>query len=111
MARTYLLFSLHPICIYLRAQGSTHSLTQAFLASTLLHLPFNYILVTHLRLGISGVITTATASNPYRPIFSSLSSDASGSPASIIARGLHNDCLIGWKLFLCLTALSYLHLP
>ncbi|KAL4395911.1 hypothetical protein HN51_000420 [Arachis hypogaea] len=68
MARTYLLFSLHfslhPIRIYLRAQGITHSLTQAFLAGTLLHLPFNYIPFTHLRLGIASVVTSATASNP-----------------------------------------------
>ncbi|KAL4398247.1 hypothetical protein AHAS_Ahas01G0272800 [Arachis hypogaea] len=43
MSRTYLIFSLpdlvtnsflHPICIYLRTQEITHTLTQAFLVGT-----------------------------------------------------------------------------
>ncbi|RYR68042.1 hypothetical protein Ahy_A03g014506 isoform A [Arachis hypogaea] len=70
LARTYLLFSLpdlvtnsflHPIRIYLRAQGITHPLTQASLAGTLLHLPFNYILVTRLRFGVAGPLLRLAA--------------------------------------------------
>ncbi|KHN41675.1 MATE efflux family protein ALF5, partial [Glycine soja] len=66
MAHTYLIFSLpdllthsflHPIRIYLRAQGVTHPVTLASLA-----LPFNYLLVTRLRLGLAGVAAASAAS-------------------------------------------------
>ncbi|KAL4345403.1 hypothetical protein HN51_063438 [Arachis hypogaea] len=72
MARTYLIFSLpdlvtnsflHPICIYLRTQEITHPLAQAFLVGTLLHLPFNYILIMSLCLGVTGVVAAFAVSN------------------------------------------------
>ncbi|KAK7398997.1 hypothetical protein VNO78_10172 [Psophocarpus tetragonolobus] len=72
MAQTFLLFSLpdlitysflHPIRIYLRAQGITHPLTLASLAGTLLHFPLNYILVMRLHLGLPGVAIASAASN------------------------------------------------
>ncbi|TKY60825.1 Multidrug and toxin extrusion protein 1 [Spatholobus suberectus] len=72
MAHTYLVFSLpdlvthsflHPIRIYLRAQGVTRPVTLASLAGTLLHFPFNYLLVTRLRLGLAGVAAASAASN------------------------------------------------
>ncbi|KAL1363490.1 hypothetical protein HN51_011701 [Arachis hypogaea] len=116
LARTYLLFSLpdlvtnsflHPIRIYLRAQGITHPLTQASLAGTLLHLPFNYILVTRLRFGVAGVAAASAASN--LSILLSL-------VGRVWLSGLHRptwspptrDCLAGWKPLLRLAAPSCL---
>ncbi|KAF8034154.1 hypothetical protein BT93_C0431 [Corymbia citriodora subsp. variegata] len=64
IAHTYLLFSLpdlltnsflHPIRIYLRAQGITHPLTLASLLGTVFHVPVNLLLVRRLRLGVAGV--------------------------------------------------------
>ena len=114
MASTYLLFSLpdlitnsflHPIRIYLRAQGITHPLTFASLAGTLLHLPFNYLLVTRLRLGVAGVAAASAASN--LSILLSL-------VGHVWLTGLHRptwaapsrDCLGGWKPLLKLAAPS-----
>ncbi|CBI27993.3 unnamed protein product, partial [Vitis vinifera] len=78
IAHTYLVFSLpdlftnsfiHPIRIYLRAQGITHPLTIASLLGTILHLPINLILVSHLRLGVAGVAAASSASNFFVLIF------------------------------------------
>ncbi|KAI5662743.1 hypothetical protein M9H77_22066 [Catharanthus roseus] len=72
LARTYLIFSLpelftnsfiHPLRIYLRAQGITLPLTLATLAGTLLHLPINYFFVIKFRLGVAGVAASAATSN------------------------------------------------
>ncbi|KAK4768964.1 hypothetical protein SAY86_027114 [Trapa natans] len=72
IARTYLLFSLpdlvtnsflHPIRIYLRAQGITHPMTLASLLGTIFHIPANVLLVGHLRLGVAGVAASSAASN------------------------------------------------
>ncbi|XP_031379557.1 protein DETOXIFICATION 51-like [Punica granatum] len=74
MAHTFLLFSLpdlltnaflHPIRIYLRAQGITHPVTVASLLGTLFHLPANIFLVSHLRLGVAGVAAASAASNAF----------------------------------------------
>ncbi|KAH1049436.1 hypothetical protein GLYMA_08G033200v4 [Glycine max] len=111
MAHTYLLFSLpdllthsflHPIRIYLRAQGVTHPVTLASLAGTLLHLPFNYLLVTRLRLGLAGVAAASAASNLSILLFLG---------AAVFFSGLHcsapsRECLSGWKPLLRLAAPS-----
>lgn len=78
LAHTYLLFSLpdllsnsfiHPIRIYLRAQGITHPLTLASLAGSFFHLPINFLLVSHFRLGIAGVAAASAATNLVVLIF------------------------------------------
>ncbi|GAV84719.1 MatE domain-containing protein [Cephalotus follicularis] len=114
LAHTYLLFSLpdlvtnsfiHPIRIYLRAQGITHPLTLATLAGTILHLPINLYLVTHLRLGVVGVASAAAISNMFVLFCLVL---------HVWASGLHEptwtkpsrDCLTGWKPLLRLSAPS-----
>ncbi|KAG5030132.1 hypothetical protein JHK87_013646 [Glycine soja] len=111
MAHTYLIFSLpdllthsflHPIRIYLRAQGVTHPVTLASLAGTLLHLPFNYLLVTRLRLGLAGVAAASAASNLSILLFLG---------AAVCFTGLHcaapsRDCFSGWKPLLRLAAPS-----
>ncbi|XP_051131733.1 protein DETOXIFICATION 52-like [Andrographis paniculata] len=72
LAGTYLAFSLpdlvansfiHPIRIYLRAQGITHPLTLASLVGAAFHLPINYLLVSRLGLGVAGVAAASAASN------------------------------------------------
>ncbi|KAL0346631.1 UNVERIFIED_CONTAM: protein DETOXIFICATION 51 [Sesamum calycinum] len=72
LAHTYLAFSIpdlitnsfiHPIRIYLRAQGITHPLTLASLVGTAFHLPINYLLVWRLRLGVAGVAAASASSN------------------------------------------------
>ncbi|KAK4792679.1 hypothetical protein SAY86_023114 [Trapa natans] len=74
MARTFLLFSLpdlvtnsflHPIRIYLRAQGITHPVTLASLLGTIFHIPVNLLLVSHLHLGVAGVAAASAASNAF----------------------------------------------
>ncbi|KAI4347052.1 hypothetical protein L6164_007902 [Bauhinia variegata] len=114
MAQTYLFFSLpdlvtnsfiHPIRIYLRAQGITHPLTLASLAGTLLHLPFNFLLVNHLHLGVPGVAAASAASNFSILLFL---------VAYVWITGTHHptwtppsrDCLTGWKPLLRLAAPS-----
>ncbi|KAK7279996.1 hypothetical protein RJT34_25058 [Clitoria ternatea] len=63
-AQSYLLYSipdllaqslLHPLRIYLRSQFITLPLTLCATLSILLHIPINYLLVSHLNLGIKGV--------------------------------------------------------
>lgn len=114
MAHTYLFFLLpdlitnsfiHPIRIYLRAQGITHPLTLASLAGTILHLPFNFLLVIHLRLGVAGVAAASAASNFSILLFL---------VAYVWMRGIHEptwtppsrECLSGWKPLLRLAAPS-----
>ncbi|KAK4280950.1 hypothetical protein QN277_012501 [Acacia crassicarpa] len=114
MARTYLLFVLpdlatnsfiHPLRIYLRAQGITHPLTLASVAGTILHIPFNFLLVTHLRLGVSGVAAASAASNFSILLFL---------VTYVWMKGIHEptwtkpsrECLSGWKPLLRLAAPS-----
>ncbi|KAI9119221.1 hypothetical protein K1719_009896 [Acacia pycnantha] len=114
MARTYLLFVLpdlatnsfiHPLRIYLRAQGITHPLTLASVAGTILHIPFNFLLVTHLRLGVAGVAVASAASNFSILLFL---------VTYVWMTGIHEptwtkpsrECLSGWKPLLRLAAPS-----
>lgn len=63
-AESYLVYSipdllaqsiLHPLRIYLRSQSITLPLTLCAIFSVLLHVPINYLLVSHFNLGIKGV--------------------------------------------------------
>ncbi|KAK8547209.1 hypothetical protein V6N13_097926 [Hibiscus sabdariffa] len=110
----YLLFSLpdlftnsfvHPIRIYLRAQGITFPLTLATLIATVCHLPINFLLVSCFNLGVAGVAASASISNFF--VLLSL-------VVYIWASGLHEptwekpslECLTGWKPLLKLAAPS-----
>ncbi|XP_022731120.1 protein DETOXIFICATION 51-like [Durio zibethinus] len=114
IGQRYLLFSLpdlftnsfiHPIRIYLRTQGITHPLTLATLIATILHLPINFLLVSHFNFGVAGVSASASISNFF--VLISL-------VAYIWASGLHEptwekptfECLTGWKALLKLAAPS-----
>ncbi|KAK2996508.1 hypothetical protein RJ639_026400 [Escallonia herrerae] len=114
LAHTYLIFSLpdlitnsfvHPIRIYLRAQGITHPLTLASLMGTILHLPMNLLLVSHLRLGVAGVAAASAASNLITLVVL---------VCYVWASGLHEptwtapslECLTGWKPLVKLAAPS-----
>ncbi|XP_073047230.1 protein DETOXIFICATION 51-like [Primulina eburnea] len=114
LAQTYLLFSipdlitnsfLHPIRIYLRAQGITHPLTFASFVGTAFHLPINYLFVSQLKLGAAGVAAASAASNVMVLLALVL---------HIWARGLHVptwsnpslECLTGWAPLIRMAAPS-----
>ncbi|KAL1189196.1 Protein DETOXIFICATION 52 [Cardamine amara subsp. amara] len=78
LAQTYILCSLpdllsnsflHPLRIYLRAQGITSPITLATLAGTIFHIPINFLLVCYLGWGLIGVSMAAAASNLFVVIF------------------------------------------
>ncbi|GMJ13558.1 hypothetical protein like AT4G23030 [Hibiscus trionum] len=54
---------LHPLRIYLRTQSITFPLTCCAVLSILLHVPINYLLVSHLGLGIKGVALSGVWTN------------------------------------------------
>ena len=63
-AQTFILFSipdlfllslLHPLRIYLRTQSITLPLTYCSAVSVLLHVPLNFLLVVHLKMGVSSL--------------------------------------------------------
>ncbi|KAL4383901.1 hypothetical protein GQ457_15G001910 [Hibiscus cannabinus] len=71
-AQWYLVYSLpdllaqsllHPLRIYLRTQSITFPLTCCAVLSILLHIPINYLLVSHLELGIKGVALSGVWTN------------------------------------------------
>ncbi|XP_010526432.1 PREDICTED: protein DETOXIFICATION 51-like [Tarenaya hassleriana] len=115
LAQIYLLFSLsdlftnsfvHPIRIYLRAQGIIHPVTVASLAGAVFHLPANFFLVSYLRLGLAGVSLASAFSNFF--VLCCL-------VCYVWARGLHaptwtdpttRDCFSGWQPLLRLAGPS-----
>ncbi|KAE8712553.1 FRIGIDA-like protein 4a-like [Hibiscus syriacus] len=114
IGQRYLLFSLpdlftnslvHPIRIYLRAQGLTHPLTLATLIATVLHLPINFVLVSHFNFGVAGVAASVSISNFF--VLVSL-------VVYVWYSGLHEptwekpsfECFTGWKPLLKLAAPS-----
>ncbi|KAK7314394.1 hypothetical protein VNO77_32916 [Canavalia gladiata] len=111
MSQTYLLFLLpdlltnsflHPIRVYLRAQGITLPVTLASLAGTLLHLPFNFFLVKH---GLAGVAAASAASSFSILILLLLYVWISGVHLSTWTAP-SRDCLGGWEPLLRLAAPS-----
>ncbi|MBA0584950.1 protein DETOXIFICATION 51 [Gossypium raimondii] len=110
----YLLFSLPdlftnafvlPIRIYLRAQGITHPVTLSTLVATVLHLPLNFLLVSHFNYGVAAVAAAGSISNLF--VLVSL-------VTYVWASGLHeptwenpsSECLTDWKPLLKLAAPS-----
>ncbi|URD92357.1 Multidrug and toxin extrusion protein 1 [Musa troglodytarum] len=51
----FFLSFLHPLRVYLRSQNITSPVTYCSLVSVVLHVPLNYLLVVHLKMGIAGV--------------------------------------------------------
>ncbi|XP_042456695.1 protein DETOXIFICATION 51-like [Zingiber officinale] len=95
VAQEYLLFSLpdllsfslvHPVRIYLRSQGVTRPLAAAAALAAAVHLPANFLLVTQLGFGASGVAAAAAMSN--FALVLSLLPHAPGRPTA--------ECLAGW---------------
>ncbi|KAJ9166417.1 hypothetical protein P3X46_021178 [Hevea brasiliensis] len=110
MAHAFILFSipdlfflslLHPLRIYLRAQSITLPLTYCSAISVLLHVPLNFLLVVHFKLGIAGVAIAMvwTNLNVFFLLFafvyfSGVYKDSWVSPSM--------DCLRGWSSLLSL---------
>ncbi|XP_028802191.1 protein DETOXIFICATION 48-like [Neltuma alba] len=110
MAQTFILFSipdlfflslLHPLRIYLRTQGITLPLTYCTAVSVLLHVPLNFLLVVHFKLGIEGVAIAMVLTNLNLFLFvssfvyfSGVYKDSWVSPST--------DCLKGWASLLSL---------
>ncbi|CAF2131954.1 unnamed protein product [Brassica napus] len=114
LAQTYLIFSLpdlitntllHPIRIYLRAQGIIHPVTLASLSGAVFHLPANVFLVSYLRLGLTGVAVASSVTNLFVVAFLI---------CYVRASGLHvptwtdptRDCFRGWAPLLRLAGPS-----
>ncbi|XP_042486233.1 protein DETOXIFICATION 51-like [Macadamia integrifolia] len=114
IAHTYLVCSLpdlltnsflHPIRIYLRSQGITHPLTLASCAGSILHIPANLLLVSHLRLGVTGVAAASAASNFFALLF--LVSHVWASKLHVPTwESPSLECLTGWEPLLRLAAPS-----
>ncbi|XP_047339654.1 protein DETOXIFICATION 51-like [Impatiens glandulifera] len=114
LSQTYLVFTLpdlftnsliHPIRIYLRAQGITHPLTLASVAGAIIHYPLNYVFVTRFRWGVAGVAVASSTSNVTMLIVLI---------SYIWISGIHlptwspptRECLTGWKPLIRLAAPS-----
>ncbi|KAK7410420.1 hypothetical protein VNO78_01192 [Psophocarpus tetragonolobus] len=109
-AQTFILFSipdlfllslLHPLRIYLRTQSITLPLTYCSALSVLLHIPLNFLLVVHLKMGVSGVAIAMVLTNLNLLLFlssfiyfSGVYKDSWVPPTS--------DCLRGWSSLLAL---------
>ncbi|KAF5743557.1 hypothetical protein HS088_TW08G00141 [Tripterygium wilfordii] len=104
-AQTYLLYSLpdlfsqsllHPLRIYLRTQSITLPLTFCATLAILLHIPINYLLVTHLHLGIKGIALSGVWTN-----FNLVASLIIYILASRVHKqtwgGFSLECFKGWK--------------
>ncbi|KAJ8750780.1 hypothetical protein K2173_015961 [Erythroxylum novogranatense] len=105
LSHTYMLFSLpdllansfiHPIRIYLRSQSITHPLTLASLTGTILHLPLNFLLINHFKLGVAGVAAGAAMSNLLVLMFLVLYAWTSGLYEPTWTKPTR-ECLTGWK--------------
>lgn len=97
----FLLSILHPLRIYLRAQGITLPLTYCTAISVLIHVPLNFLLVVHLKLGISGVAIAMVLTNLNLILFISSYVYFSGVyKDSWVSPGM--GCLRGWSSLLAL---------
>ncbi|GKV19958.1 hypothetical protein SLEP1_g30148 [Rubroshorea leprosula] len=110
VAHTFILFSipdlfflslLHPLRIYLRTQSITLPLTYCSAISVLLHVPLNFLLVVHFKMGIAGVAIAMVWTNLHLFLllcsfiyFSGVYQDSWVSPST--------DCLRGWSSLLAL---------
>ncbi|GMH03234.1 hypothetical protein Nepgr_005073 [Nepenthes gracilis] len=97
----FFLSLLHPLRIYLRTQGITLPLTYCTGVSVLLHVPLNFLLVVHLKLGIAGVAMAMVWTNLNLCVFLSFFIYFSRAyKDSWIAPSM--DCLWGWSSLLSL---------
>ncbi|XVF39709.1 hypothetical protein PTKIN_Ptkin01aG0054800 [Pterospermum kingtungense] len=110
VARTFILFSipdlfflslLHPLRIYLRTQSITLPVTYCSAISVLLHVPLNFLLVVHFKLGVAGVAVAMVWTNLNLFLllssfvyFSGVYKDSWVTPTT--------DCLRGWSSLLAL---------
>ncbi|KAI9200448.1 hypothetical protein LWI28_008141 [Acer negundo] len=110
VAHTFIVFSipdlfflslLHPLRVYLRTQGITLPLTYCSAISVLLHVPLNFLLVVHFKMGIAGVAIAMVWTNLNLFLllssfvyFSGVFKDSWVSPSM--------DCLRGWSSLLSL---------
>uniref|UniRef100_A0A2P2Q4C3 Protein DETOXIFICATION n=1 Tax=Rhizophora mucronata TaxID=61149 RepID=A0A2P2Q4C3_RHIMU len=108
VAHTFILFAipdlfflslLHPLRIYLRTQSITLPVTYCSAISVLLHIPLNFLLVGHYKLGITGVAIAMVWTNLNLFLllisfvyFSGVYKDSWVSPSM--------DCLRGWSSLL-----------
>ncbi|KAJ4964588.1 hypothetical protein NE237_016437 [Protea cynaroides] len=97
----FFLSLLHPLRIYLRTQSITLPLTYCSAISVLLHVPLNFLLVVHLKMGVAGVAIAMVWTNLNLFIllsafvfFSGVYRDSWVSPSM--------DCLRGWSMLLSL---------
>lgn len=110
VAHVFILFSipdlfflslLHPLRIYLRTQSITLPLTYCTAISVVFHIPLNFLLVVHLKLGIAGVAIAMVWTNLNLCIlFSSFIYFSRVYKDSWIAPSM--DCLRGWSSLLAL---------
>lgn len=97
----FFLSLLHPLRVYLRSQGITLPLTYCSAISVLLHVPLNFLLVVHFKMGIAGVAIAMVWTNLN--FFLLLSS-------FVYFSGVHKDswvppsmdCVRGWSSLLAL---------
>ncbi|XP_043712457.1 protein DETOXIFICATION 48-like [Telopea speciosissima] len=97
----FFLSLLHPLRIYLRTQNITLPLTYCSAISVLLHIPLNFLLVVHLKMGVAGVAIAMVWTNLNLFLFLS---------AFVYFSGVHRnswvgpsiDCLRGWSTLLSL---------
>ncbi|XWS25437.1 hypothetical protein CRYUN_Cryun27aG0068300 [Craigia yunnanensis] len=110
VAHTFILFSipdlfflslLHPLRIYLRTQSITLPVTYCSAISVLLHVPLNFLLVVHFKLGVAGVAIAMVWTNLNLVLllssfvyFSGVHKDSWVTPST--------DCLRGWSSLLAL---------
>ncbi|KAK7311735.1 hypothetical protein RJT34_10050 [Clitoria ternatea] len=110
VAHTFILFSipdlfflslLHPLRIYLRTQSITLPLTYCSALSVLLHVPLNFLLVVHFKMGIAGVAIAMVWTNLNLFLllssfvyFSGVYKESWVSPSV--------DCVKGWSSLLAL---------
>ncbi|OIW02534.1 hypothetical protein TanjilG_12848 [Lupinus angustifolius] len=110
MAQTFLHFSipdlfllslLHPLRIYLRTQNITLPLTYCSAISVLLHVPLNFLLVVHLKMGIAGVAIALVLTNLNLILFLSSFVYFSGVyKESWVSPSM--NCIKGWSSLLAL---------
>ncbi|KAE8659213.1 hypothetical protein F3Y22_tig00116964pilonHSYRG00338 [Hibiscus syriacus] len=109
-AHTFILFSipdlfflslLHPLRIYLRTQSITLPVTYCSAISVVLHVPLNYLLVFHFKLGVAGVAISMVWTNLNVFLFLSSFVYFSGVyKDSWVTPSI--DCLKGWSSLLAL---------
>ncbi|XP_043710078.1 protein DETOXIFICATION 48-like [Telopea speciosissima] len=97
----FFLSLLHPLRIYLRTQSITLPVTYCSAISVLLHIPLNFLLVVHFKMGIAGVAIAMVWTNLNLFVllsafvfFSGVYRDSWVSPSM--------DCLRGWSTLLSL---------